>query len=119
MSTSPDVLTQIKEAVARVSALVEWAEHSDLSDLPDEKLLEARTIRMTTIEQLSPTGSEYRRAAAAALSKNPGDACRELAGILRGLQHAYELGYMRTVEDLVAAGLFGDFLEMSDHLLEA
>jgi hypothetical protein len=38
-------------------------------------------------------------------------------GILRGLRNDYEAGYMRTVEDLVRADLFTDFIEMAEELV--
>ena len=75
---------------------------------------------MAAIDRLSPAGSEYRRAAAEAVEDNhAGSACRELAGVLKALRLAYENGYLRTLEELVAADLFGDFLDMASHLLEA
>ncbi len=41
----------------------------------------------------------------------------QLVGVLRALRDDYAAGYLRTVEELVHADLFADFLEMADELL--
>jgi hypothetical protein len=39
-----------------------------------------------------------------------------LVGVLVSLRHDVEAGYIRTVEEIVHANVFGDFLEMADEL---
>jgi hypothetical protein len=123
MTTPPQVDVQIDLTTGRVDQLIREARHDDLSDLPDEVLLEARTMCAAAIERLSSAGSEYRRAAAEAIARHdgqiPGEAWRELVGILRALRAAYAGGYLKTLEDLVAADLFTDFLEAAEHLLDS
>jgi hypothetical protein len=123
VSVPPAVYTQIDLAIASVNALIARAKHDDLSDLPDEEILEARTSCAAAIERLSPVGSEYRRAAEEAIARHggaiPGEATRELVGILRALRAAYLGGYLKTLQDLVAADVFSDFLEAAEHLLDS
>jgi hypothetical protein len=51
--------------------------------------------------------------------RNPGSAIRELAGVLHALRADYEAGYLRSVEELIHADVFADFLEMATHLLDS
>jgi hypothetical protein len=48
------------------------------------------------------------------------DSCnvRILFGILRALRADYEAGRMKTIQELIHADMFADFLEMAEHLLE-
>lgn len=43
---------------------------------------------------------------------------QNLVGILRALRADYAAGYFQSVEELIHAELFADFLEMASHLLE-
>lgn len=49
--------------------------------------------------------------------RHDGAAVPALLGILRALRADYEAGHLGTVEELVRAGVFVDFLEMADELV--
>jgi hypothetical protein len=78
-----------------------------------------RTRCVAAVERLAPRGSRYVLDATneSIRVRRPGLAVAELAGILRALRDDYEAGYMRTVEELIHADIFADFLEMADELL--
>lgn len=80
---------------------------------------EMRMRCIAAIERLAPPNSAYVTQARAvnASTGYDGPAVPMLAGILRALREDYDAGYMRTVEELVHADLFADFLEMADELL--
>lgn len=115
-------LEQIDAALALVDSLFARAEYNDLSDLGDDVLTDARTRCATVVDRIAPPSSEYRAAARKAVDRheglNPGQATRELAGVLRALRADIEAGYLRTLQELIHADLFSDFLEMAEHLLE-
>jgi hypothetical protein len=116
------VFAQIDAAVARGRDLIQTSRHADLSDHPDEVLLEVRSICAAAVERLAPPGTDYRTSARVAIDRHngllPGTAIRELMGILGAIRDAYASGYMQTLEELVHADLFADFLEMADELLQ-
>jgi hypothetical protein len=115
------VFAQIDSAIARGNQLIQTSRHEDLSDHPDEVLLEARSLCAAAIERFAPPASTYARSAAVAIERHdgviPGAAVRELMGVLRALRIAYENGYLTSVEELVHASVFADFLEMADELV--
>jgi len=84
---------------------------------------DARVIRtrlLAAVHRLSPVGSAYRESAEAVDERGgiEGYVAGQLAGIVRALRDDFAAGYMRTVEELVHADLFADFLEMADELLD-
>lgn len=78
------------------------------------------TAFVAAIDRLSPASNRYREIARAEIeSKGPtsGYALTALAGILNALRADYESGYTATVDELVHAEVFGDFIEMAAELL--
>ena len=70
------------------------------------------------VYRLSPREGGYRESADAIDPNHPdGDAILKLSGILTALRDDYKAGYLRTVEELVHADVFADFLEMADELV--
>jgi hypothetical protein len=73
------------------------------------------------IERLTPRGSQYRELLQDTLSRyTPADALNlaSMAGILNAIRNDVEAGYVQSIEELVHADLFGDFLEMAAELLD-
>jgi hypothetical protein len=78
-----------------------------------------RTRAMAAIQRLAPADSAY---AAQAYELNDstkmdGWIVARLAGVMRGLRLDYEAGHMQTVEELVHADVFADFIEMAEELV--
>lgn len=69
------------------------------------------------IERLSPGESAYITDANAVPKGWPAEECNQLVAIVRALREDYAHGYMRTVEELVHADVFADFLDMASELL--
>jgi hypothetical protein len=116
------ILQQIDAIFSHVDTLISTARFGDLSDLSDQYGSEASTLLRSAIERLAPPGSSY--------VKNMGSitvyggpqglrtSIRPLTGILKALRLAYASGYLQSVQELAHADIFGDFLEMADHLLD-
>ncbi len=71
------------------------------------------------VERLAPPGSAYVADAHKAHDKAFYEqfAVVRLMNVIHALRDDYAAGYMRTVEELVHADLFADFLEMADELV--
>src|SRR5450759_204540 len=94
---------------------------NDLSDLPGSNISEVNSRILAGIRRYAPKGSAHRDAAEALLKQYGvanGYTAEPLLGILRGLRADYAAGYLTTVEELIHADLFSDFLEMAEHLLK-
>jgi hypothetical protein len=75
---------------------------------------------MAGVRRYAPKGSAHRDGAEALLKQygvNNGYMVEPLLGILKALRADYAAGYLATVEELIHANLFSDFLEMADHLV--
>lgn len=121
--TIDKILQEIDFALAERESALKRSKHDDLSDLGDEVIAQVVATLNSTIHRLSPSGSTYLKQAESIMSQfSPRLAFKShgpLGGVLRALRQAYERGYLSTVEELVHADLFADFLEMAEHLLES
>jgi hypothetical protein len=74
----------------------------------------------SAIARLAPPGSSYRQEADRidASGNNYDRRGAMLLGIVRGLREDYAAGYTQSVEELIHADLFTDFLDMAKELLD-
>lgn len=73
------------------------------------------------IERLAPRGSDYRNQVNRSLDRLRAEHPAHLAGlvgILNALRNDYEAGYLTSLEELIHADVFADFLGMSAELLD-
>jgi len=80
---------------------------------------EVCTRMLSTIYRLAPPDSEYISKAELAKKLSPLDIMHgnTLAGILKALLADYEADYLSSIQELIHADIFSDFLEMADYLL--
>jgi hypothetical protein len=102
------VVAQIDRALKIYNEHRARSSHDDLSDLGNDVHREVETIVSATIDRLAPTGSAY-QGAKPLIGK---------IGSLRALRRDYDEGYLSTVQGLIRAELFADFLEMAEHFLQ-
>ena len=110
MESTQEILKQIDAALELWSTHRAKAEHSDLSDLGQALHVEVDTILAATLDRLAPATSPYRESMSHIMSNK--------VGALRALRRDYDAGYLSSVQSLVRAEVFADFLEMAEHLLE-
>lgn len=115
------VLKQLDEAIAVWTAARQRSKFDDLSDLKAAGLSEVVTVLAAAIERFAPLGTTYREKADL-VTKQYGASSLPiqqavLCGILKALRAAYAGGYLQTVQELVHADMFADFLEMAVYLL--
>lgn len=120
MPTPTDVVfKQIDEV------LKQYEHFSPRSDAEDDYrgqsgIAEVITRLKNTIDRLAPLPSPHREGADALLKQygiTNSYSIRFLIGILKALRADYAAGYLQTVEALIHAEIFADFLEMADYLL--
>ena len=111
MASTQEILKQIDAALELWSTHRAKSKYDDLSDLPDRPLsAEVDNILAATLDRLAPANSPYRESIFhLMLSK---------VGALQALRRDYDAGYLSSVQSLVRAEVFADFLEMAEHLLK-
>jgi len=115
--------------VAQIESLLDAYDHSGVASLSFDNPLSlihdppaARDVRALRtrlaagVDRLAPSNSTYVREARA-LTGDDWFVAQRLAGILNALRDDYSAGYMATVEELVHADLFDDFLDMAQELV--
>lgn len=108
MLIKQEIIGQIDRALRLYEEHRRRSKYDDLSDLGTDVHEEVATIVSATIRRLAPDNSPYREAGT----------LRGRIGSLRALRRDYDEGYLSSVQGLIRAELFADFLEMADHLLE-
>ena len=107
-----DVLKQYQHFSPRTDSDEDSQSRSGISEV---------LIRLkSTIDRLAPSASSHRENADALLKRyGPTNSYSIgfLIGILKALRADYAAGYLQTVEALIHADIFADFLEMADYLL--
>lgn len=120
--TKTNILAQIDFAIDSWTQARRRSNYDDLSDLEDGTVAEVVATLSSAIERFAPPGSPYRSRCNEILAswgpQHYSRAHTPLLGVLRSLRQAYEIGYLETVEELVHANLFADFLEMAEYLLK-
>lgn len=93
--------------------------YGDYYQGPREELHSIHARLTAAIERWTPAGSAYRDRMKAVLDdRKPDHQVISLAGVVSGLIGDIEGGYLRSVEELIHADVFSDFLEMADELLD-
>ncbi|MDY0002811.1 MAG: hypothetical protein RBU30_16050, partial [Polyangia bacterium] len=104
-----EALRQIERAVQMYRSARTTAKYDDLSDLPDGRYLEIRTVMAATLQRWAPEGSPY----LLYLNHQPDS----MLGPLQALRRDYADGVLIGLGGVVRAELFSDFMEMAKHLL--
>ena len=94
----------------------------DCSDVMSEtKAIEIITRASAAVDRATPRGSAYRRQIEDILVENSYEHYKVqlLVGVLQALSADIKRGYLQTLEQLVHGELFGDFLDMAQHLVES
>ena len=118
MDLAVTAVSQIEPLLKEIRVAQQRAQYDDLSDRPDQEQKSLRVRCEAAVARLAPQHSPYADSVVELRGKNDGWSVVRLAGILEALKIDYEAGHLHTLQELVHADLFGDFLEMSDHLLE-
>ena len=117
------LLQQIDATLAYQKVMREKSKYEDLSDLPHWEYERIITMALAVIQRVTGTDSVYTHQAKEA-SKPKGvrpdyfSSFKIVIGILESLREALAADYLDTASEVIHASVFGDFLEMSQHLLD-
>ena len=115
------LIGQIDRTLARYDELRASSRDDSLKGQPYAVHLELITSLGAVIDRLAPPNSEYRRNLKTLLDRYGPDnsyLVSVLPGLVRALRADLLAGDLQTIQELVHAELFADFLQMAEHLLE-
>lgn len=124
---NPQLQQQLKAQLEGVKdayqGLLNKAGYDDLSDLGGRDLLRVAALARAAILRVAGPNSSYAQQVEQILSRTHPDRCdgykvTELAGVAEALFIDLDSGHLQSLEELIHGDLFGDFLEMSSHLLD-
>jgi hypothetical protein len=116
------IITQIDSVLTHALNTISKSQYrdGDCSDLKDDVVSEANGLLHSIIDRLSPVGSKYRENANNLVKEykiNNSYILKSLVGLLKSLKAEYVSGGLQSIQELIHADVFADFLEMADHLL--
>ena len=116
------IAKQIDQLEAKRAEMRKRSQYDDLCDLPESEIAGLVTLQLQLIDRFAPVGSAFRKAADTWFETYKMGSLpysqKHYAGILSALKTAYtEQDYFANVQELVHADVFGDLLEMADHLV--
>lgn len=120
MVLQAEILKQIDAVLEMHRQLRSRSQYDDCSDQPAEKVTSLATLMSDTINRFAPASSQYVESMKAMVKKYGVEnayVVPHIAGILKALRAAYDAGYLASVEQLIHADVFADFVEMAEHLL--
>lgn len=115
------ILHQMDDILGQYEMLSKSSKYDDWSDLEDSKVTGMISTLASAIDRLAPPASRYiklQQATLDAYGPTNGHVLGPLAGILRSLREDTAAGRLTTITELLHADVFGDFLDMAQHLLE-
>jgi hypothetical protein len=112
-------MTVDEEALRRIEALIEKARALRDGDFAGSRGVTAQ-VKTAVATIAGPTSDYYRDIVEANVRSTRVDSeGRAYVAILSALREDVESGYLRRAEDLIAAEVFGSFLDMAEHLIDA
>jgi len=120
MAGNDRATTQLDELLKEFTELRKRSQYDDLSDLRDSDIVRFNTRARAAIHRLAGKPSVYVDQCEDILTKGgyPGGLARQLVGVVDSLRVDISLGYLDSQRELIHGELFGDFLEMAQHLLD-
>jgi hypothetical protein len=116
-----ELTKQLDDLVSEVSEFRSRSAHDDCSDVMSEtKAVEISTRASAAIERIAGRKSPYHVRAEDIRAERAYEQLKvmRLVGVLQSLSADLKAGYLRSVEELIHGELFGDFLEMAQHLVD-
>jgi hypothetical protein len=115
------VLPQLDELIAKYEKIKKRKKFDNWSNIEDDEVSEFLAATVAAIHRTSGASSQFAKQADEIIKQYPGgfrsQAVPHIGGILKSLRHAVASGYLASVQELIHADVFSDFLEMAEHLL--
>jgi hypothetical protein len=120
MTIAEQMLAQIDDVLEDLAKLAAQARYGDYSDLPGDEAAQILTRLRAVLNRVAGTQSVYVDQADKLIRQYPtalGLQAKQLGGVVRSLRSDIEKGFLKSQRELIHGELFGDFLEMAQHLL--
>jgi hypothetical protein len=110
---------QLDAVISSFGQLKSRSGYSDLSDLPHNETAKLLSQARAAVHRIAGADSVYAEQVDASLDRklHDGTQCFLVVGVVEALRADMAAGYLETLIELVHGELFGDFLEMAEHLL--
>lgn len=114
-------ISQAEELLSNYATIRSRSEYHDLSDISDADLSQLISKSKAFVVRTVGNNSEYYKDITYTLEKifrDPGTQLNHIMGTVRALKEDLENDYLKTYSELLNASIFGDYLEISEHLLD-
>ena len=95
-----------------------YKKEDDYSDIDKDEAIEFIASGKAAIYRVAGKGSQYVRETKNPLKTSCWKQIPTIGGVLKALRRAIASGYLESLEEIINADLFSDFLEMADYLLK-
>lgn len=114
------MIEQLDEILEEFRNLQARSQYDDITDLSDAEGLRFITRARAVIHRVSGTHSVYVNQCEEIVRAggHPGHRAMQLVGVVDSLRSDVVAGYLQSQRELIHGELFGDFLEMAQHLLD-
>lgn len=111
---------QLQGIIDQFNAFKRRSQHNDLSDLPKHERQALITRAISAIRRIGEKSS-YSKEVDRLLRELPHlhEHTSSIIGVAKGLLEDLSAGYMQSLVEIVHGDVFGDFLEMAQHLCES
>lgn len=119
--TSP-FQTELQQILQAYQNALGHSQHDDASDTLSMSQVSGLIARcVAAIERAAGRQSKYSQRVAQVISQQDHDWNRlaRAIGVVDALHHDLQQGFTKSIEELLHADVFSDFLEMADHLLDS
>lgn len=122
MQLSTIALKQLDDLIAKYNDMRKRSKYDDLSDLQDSELLSFITAGLAALNRISGPSSIYvtevKRNIEEMHWSNVSQKVPFVIGALNALREDIASGYLTSLQELIHASIFADFLEMAEYLLK-
>jgi hypothetical protein len=112
---------QLQSIIEEFNSLRARSQHDDLSDLPKSDRQALVTRAVAAVRRIGGAGSAYSKEADRLLESLPllHLHMTSIIGVAKALRNDLKAGYIQSLVEIVHGEIFGDFLEMAQHLCES
>jgi len=112
---------QLQSICDELKVFEKQSKYDDLSDLPENDRQALVTRAIAAIHRISGSDSAYAKEVDRLLKLLPHlhEHIKSIIGVANALHADIKAGYIRTLVELVHSDIFGDFLEMAQHLCDS
>jgi hypothetical protein len=121
MTPNSEILSQLDDLLLQWTTLCQESKFHGYADLPGDEVMEVVARARTTLWRFTRDRDKYRDIAEEVCKGKHLDYkyVDQLMGVVRSLREDYAHGRLQTLEQLIIADAFEDFLEMAEYLLES